>query len=142
MVLAELLAALSKVPVRPYAIGGVDRIRANPNVEVVPQTSIQFANAYGLYRSRPDKEWSLTDCASFELMRERGLTDALAHDVHFEQAGFVALLRDPVTRHSRGVARGGRGQVLPFATPSPTMLNVLPAAHQFPWRCISSHRTR
>lgn len=97
MVLAELLAALSKVPVRPYAIGGVDRIRANPNVEVVPQTSIQFANAYGLYRSRPDKEWSLTDCASFELMRERGLTDALAHDVHFEQAGFVALLRDPVT---------------------------------------------
>ena len=96
MVLAELLAALSKVPVRPYATGGVDRIRANPNVEVVPQTSMQFANAYALYRSRPDKEWSLTDCASFELMRERGLTDALAHDVHFEQAGFVALLRSPV----------------------------------------------
>jgi predicted nucleic acid-binding protein len=40
-----------------------------------------------------DKEWSLTDCASFEIMRERGLTEALAHDQHFVQAGFVALLR-------------------------------------------------
>ena len=37
-------------------------------------------------RERPDKEWSLTDCVSFHLMRERGLTRALAYDLHFEQA--------------------------------------------------------
>jgi predicted nucleic acid-binding protein len=43
-----------------------------------------------------DKEWSLTDCISFLLMRERGIHEALTHDHHFEQAGFVALLRsDP-----------------------------------------------
>jgi len=93
MVLAELLAALSKLPVRPYAIAGVDRIRANPNVEVIPQTSLQFAHAYDLYKRRSDKEWSLTDCASFEVMQTRGITEALAHDLHFEQAGFTALLR-------------------------------------------------
>lgn len=93
MVLSELLAALSKLPVRPYAVAGVDRIRANPNVEVVPQTSLQFAHAYDLYRRRTDKEWSLTDCASFEIMDARGIKEALAHDQHFEQAGFVALLR-------------------------------------------------
>ncbi len=93
MVLSELLAALSKLPVRPFAISGVDRIRANPNVEVVPQTSLQFAHAYELYRRRMDKEWSLTDCASFEVMQSRGIAEALAHDVHFEQAGFKALLR-------------------------------------------------
>jgi predicted nucleic acid-binding protein len=93
MVLSELLAALSKLPVRGLAIAGVDRIRYNPNVEVVPQTSLQFAHAYDLYRSRADKEWSLTDCASFGVMTSRGVSEALAHDQHFEQAGFVALLR-------------------------------------------------
>ncbi len=93
MVLSELLAALSKLPVRPFAVSGVDRIRANPNVEVVPQTSLQFAHAYELYRRRMDKEWSLTDCASFEVMQSRGIAEALAHDHHFDQAGFKALLR-------------------------------------------------
>lgn len=94
MVLDELLAALSKVPVRPYAIQGVDAIRRNPNVEVIPQTSLQFSRAFGIYRGMVDKDWSLTDCASFEIMRERSLTEALAHDHHFVQAGFVALLRE------------------------------------------------
>lgn len=93
MVLDELLAALSKVPVRPFAISGVQAIRSNPNVEVIPQTSLQFSTGFDLYCSMGDKEWSLTDCASFNVMRERGLTDALAHDQHFVQAGFVALLR-------------------------------------------------
>ena len=93
MVLDELLAALSKVPLRAIAIRGVEAIRANPNVEVVPQTSLQFMSAFDMYRAVTEKEWSLTDCASFKLMRERGVTEALAHDHHFQQAGFVALLR-------------------------------------------------
>lgn len=93
MVLTEFLAAFSAVPLRAAAVNAVRVIAANPNVEVVAQTSIQFREAFDLYASRPDKEWSLTDCASFNLMKERGLSEALAHDQHFEQAGFVALLR-------------------------------------------------
>ncbi|TAL02409.1 MAG: PIN domain-containing protein [Porticoccaceae bacterium] len=94
MVLDELLAALSGLPERAFAIRGVDAIRTNPNVEVVPQTSIQFREAFDLYKKMTDKEWSLTDCASFEIMKVRGISEALAHDHHFEQAGFKALLRD------------------------------------------------
>ena len=93
MVLDELLAGLSEPPVRAIAISAVSGILANPNVEVVPQTSLQFREAFDLYKTRADKGWSLTDCASFNLMKERGVTEALAHDGHFEQAGFVALLR-------------------------------------------------
>ena len=93
MVLDELMAALSQLPVRALVTRGVEAIRANPNVEVVPQTSIQFREAFELYKRMADKEWSLTDCASFELMRARGISEALAHDRHFEQAGLVALLR-------------------------------------------------
>ena len=32
---------------------------------------------------------------SFVVMRERGITEALAYDRDFEQAGFTALLRNP-----------------------------------------------
>lgn len=93
MVLNEFLASFSAVPLRSFAVQAVRVISANPNVEVVAQTSIQFREAFDLYASRPDKEWSLTDCASFNLMNVRGVSEALAHDHHFEQAGFVALLR-------------------------------------------------
>jgi len=41
-----------------------------------------------------DKEWGLTDCISFVVMKDRKLTDVLTTDHHFEQAGFKSLLRD------------------------------------------------
>lgn len=47
-----------------------------------------------LYRERSDKDWSLTDCISFVIMQQRGLSDALTADLHFVQAGFRALLLD------------------------------------------------
>jgi predicted nucleic acid-binding protein len=94
MVLAELLAALAKPPARAMAIKGVDSIRRNANVEILPQTSMLFDEALELYRQHDDKAWSLTDCASFVVMRRRGIVQALAHDRHFAQAGFEALLAD------------------------------------------------
>ena len=54
-----------------------------------------YRQAFALYREREDKEWGLTDCLSFVVMNERGLTDALTADDHFRQAGFRALLREP-----------------------------------------------
>jgi predicted nucleic acid-binding protein len=48
-----------------------------------------------LYRSRPDKRWSLTYCISFVVMADEGLAEALTGDRRFEQAGFKALRRDP-----------------------------------------------
>ena len=65
----------------------------NPDVEIVPQTHESFRAARDLYASRQDQTWSLTDCASFIAMEERGITEALAFDRDFEQAGYVALLR-------------------------------------------------
>ena len=46
------------------------------------------------YASRSDQRWSLTDCASFLVMEERNISEALAYDRDFEQAGFSALLRE------------------------------------------------
>jgi predicted nucleic acid-binding protein len=65
---------------------------ANPLAEVVPLEMGLYQRAIGLYVQMADKDWSLTDCVSFLVMRDRGLTEALTADRHFEQAGFVALL--------------------------------------------------
>lgn len=70
----------------------LERFEAEDGYETCPITDALFRGATELYRSRPDKEWGLTDCVSFRLMRERGLSDALTADVHFRQAGFTALL--------------------------------------------------
>ncbi|MEO8662181.1 MAG: hypothetical protein ABI693_27200 [Bryobacteraceae bacterium] len=44
------------------------------------------------YRSRGDKDWSLTDCLSFVVMERPRLTEALTTDHHFEQAAMKALM--------------------------------------------------
>ena len=57
------------------------------------RTQELYRSAFDLFSQRTDKEWSLTDCISFVVMQQRGLTEALTSDGHFEQAGFKALLR-------------------------------------------------
>ncbi len=71
----------------------MENLRREDTIEIVPATTTAFQQGLDLFAARPDQEWSLTDCISFQLMRERGITDALTADKHFEQAGFRALLR-------------------------------------------------
>ncbi|MEX2307411.1 MAG: PIN domain-containing protein [Pirellulales bacterium] len=94
-VLVEFADALSAVDSRKRAVRFIRGFQAEPFVEVVPPTHEQFERAMDRYEERPDKDWSLTDCLSFLLMEERGITDALTADLHFVQAGFRALMREP-----------------------------------------------
>ena len=95
MVLVEVLNQFSRGGVlRETASKMVAAIVRNPNVTVEPQTRDLFRRALEQFAKRLDKDWSVTDCASFLIMGDRGLQEALAHDHHFEQAGFKALLRD------------------------------------------------
>ena len=72
----------------------VEEIMKNPMVHVVEQTPASFLTGLDLYRTRPDKGYSLTDCISMQTMRNNGLTDALTNDRHFEQEGFHVLFRE------------------------------------------------
>ena len=94
-VLTEFLNALAdKGPlVRAAAVEMVQAIMSNSQVTVIPQTPRTFSRSLAFYKARPDKGYSLTDCGSMLLMRERRLSEALTTDRHFEQKGFVALLR-------------------------------------------------
>ena len=95
MVLVEALDSMAGMGEfqRGFAVQMVHELQDNPDVEIVPQTDSQFRAAIQRYAARSDQRWSLTDCASFLVMEERALTEALAYDRDFEQAGFVALLR-------------------------------------------------
>ena len=92
-VLLELADGLSDTDNRHLFTVIRTGLYANPLAEVVPLDTGLHERAVALYAERADKEWSLTDCVSFLVMRDRGLTDALTADRHFEQAGFVALLK-------------------------------------------------
>jgi uncharacterized protein len=95
MVFVELLNSFSKgSPVqRLGVISAVEDFRKSDYIIVVPQTPEQFAMAFDRYKQSADKNWSLTDCASFQIMETERITAALTHDYHFVQAGFEALLR-------------------------------------------------
>ena len=58
---------------------------------VVPADRALFLRALDLYEDRQDKQYSLTDCMSMVVMRERGITDVLTNDHHFTQAGFIIV---------------------------------------------------
>jgi predicted nucleic acid-binding protein len=72
-----------------------DSIRVDPYSEIVPPSPELFDRGIDLYSRRPDKAWSLTDCISVVVMTDRGLTEALTGDHHFQQAGFRVLFRSP-----------------------------------------------
>lgn len=71
----------------------VDGLQNSRRITIVPVSSELLDRGLKLMGERDDKDWSLTDCISFTVMKEHGLRDALTEDRHFEQAGFVALLR-------------------------------------------------
>ena len=93
-VLTEVGDAFNEPGARQKFSRLLELLRAQPDVEIVPSTSDLFRRGATLFAARPDKEWSLTDCISFVVMNERGISDALTNDHHFEQASFRILLKD------------------------------------------------
>ncbi len=93
-VLLEIGNSLARQRYRQEAVGLLQLLVTDPAVEIVPLSEDLYARAFDLYRLRPDKEWGMTDCSSFVLMTERGITKALTADIHFQQCGFRALLRE------------------------------------------------
>ena len=91
-IIIEIVNALSKERYRKASISLINSLETDPNVTIVPITEDLYHKAFQLYEMRTDKEWGLTDCISFVVMEDYGLTDALTADRHFQQAGFKALL--------------------------------------------------
>ncbi|MEK7466084.1 MAG: PIN domain-containing protein [Planctomycetota bacterium] len=91
-VIAEFGNAMSRGGSRALFLAMLDALSAAKNTVVLNPTRSVIDSAVDLFRERPDKDWSLTDCVSFVVMQRRGIRDALTGDRHFDQAGFHALL--------------------------------------------------
>jgi len=92
-VVVELGDALARPPNRERFLRLFRVLQRQSELTIIPASRSLLHDGLKLYENRPDKEWSLTDCISFVVMEREGLTDALTADKHFEQAGFVALLK-------------------------------------------------
>lgn len=92
-IITELGDGLANPANRAAFLTILDTVKADPNIAVVGCGDELRDAGIDLYRLRPDKYWSLTDCISFVVMQKQGITEAPTGDHHFEQAGFVALLK-------------------------------------------------
>ena len=91
-VLLEVADGMSAAKERETCATLIAYLRSAPAIRIIPATEELLWRGFDLYQKRPDKAWSLTDCISFAVMADEGLTDALTGDHHFEQAGYKALL--------------------------------------------------
>ena len=92
-VLTEVGDAMSVGGNRAAFVEFVEFLKQSPLVSIVPASRALFERGMDLFSQRPDKEWTLTDCISFVVMADAGIAEALTGDHHFEQAGFMALMK-------------------------------------------------
>ncbi len=92
-VLLEFADAFSQSNTKPFAFEMIKRIHRLPMFVVVEFDPSIYQTGFELFESRSDKDWSLTDCISFTVMTQRGLSEALTADHHFTQAGFRAVFK-------------------------------------------------
>ncbi|MCK5719231.1 MAG: type II toxin-antitoxin system VapC family toxin [Thiomargarita sp.] len=94
-VLLELVALLTsplRIP-RNQQIRVIKTIKTAPWVNIIHIDFSIHEEAWNLLTKRQDKTWSLVDCSSFIIMQQRNILEALTTDHHFEQAGFIRLLK-------------------------------------------------
>lgn len=91
-VLNETANALSAPKYRRSVVEFHKRLVVSPRIEIVFIDERHWKAGWKLYEERSDKAWSLTDCISMVVMREKNLAEVVTHDEHFRQAGFKILL--------------------------------------------------
>jgi uncharacterized protein len=91
-VFLELADALCATHLRQQTLTTINSMRQGGLVQVIPLSQTLFEQGLFLYSQRHDKDWGLTDCISFVVMRQEGITQAFTSDHHFEQAGFIRLM--------------------------------------------------
>ncbi len=95
-VLVEIGNLLHQMQHRYRAAEFIDACYVSPNITVITVDTVLLKRAVEYYRLHADKAWGLTDCISFVVMRDQGLTIAVTADNDYQQAGFRALMLEPL----------------------------------------------
>jgi predicted nucleic acid-binding protein len=70
-VMLEIGNALARLRHRSSAIALLDALESDSHVEIVSLSEELYAEGVALFAQSQDKEWGVTDCISFVLMRQR-----------------------------------------------------------------------
>jgi predicted nucleic acid-binding protein len=68
-----------------------DLVRQSRRLSVIRITEALEDQAWKIFARYGDKDFSFTDCTSFAVMQQLGITTAFAFDEHFEQFGFTRV---------------------------------------------------
>ncbi len=98
----------------PFLLG----LQKQSTLTIMPVSSRSVVGGIALFEDRPDKEWSLTDCISFVVMKEHRITDAFTLDHHFVQAGYGDVWHSIQT--DRALWRAGVTHPFPLPIHTPT----------------------
>jgi predicted nucleic acid-binding protein len=77
------------------AVRVLDLVEQSAGIRIEWIGASRFDAVKAFARRHADHEYSFVDCASFVVMRELELSQALTTDGHFKEAGFQPLLRAP-----------------------------------------------
>jgi hypothetical protein len=92
-VLLEVADALCKTNLRQKTYAYINGIKqALDVIQIIPLEQSLLDRGWAIYHQYSDKDWGLTDCISFVVMKQEGITEAFTSDKHFEQAGFTKLM--------------------------------------------------
>jgi uncharacterized protein len=94
-IIAETGNGLARTRARDHFSQVIDGVLKDPRCRVVFISAALLRRALHLYQARADKQWGLVDCASFVVMADEMMVEALTNDRHFDQAGFRPLLPVP-----------------------------------------------
>lgn len=96
LVLVEYLNFFAKFdqPMKQGVVNFYRQVRTSPNLQIISVDSYLIQSGVELYANRLDKGYSLTDCISMIVMKQRGIIEVLTHDKHFTQENFRILFKD------------------------------------------------
>lgn len=92
-ILIEIADALCQISQRSQTAKLIKNLKNLKSIIVIELDQELLQQGLELYESRLDKNWGLTDCISFVVMQRREITEAFTCDQHFEQAGFIRLMK-------------------------------------------------
>lgn len=73
------------------AVVALNAMQRSPRLTILETENDVHEAAWGWLRRHDEHEYSFVDAVSFEVMRRRRLTEALAFDGDFTRAGFVEV---------------------------------------------------
>ena len=94
-IIAETGNGLARTGARDRFCHITEAMLNDPVCRVVFINPVLLRRTLDLYLARKDKQWGLVDSASFIVMADEHIAEALTTDRHFEQAGFKTLLPVP-----------------------------------------------